>query len=300
MTKGLFRPGWAERSNWGTRVFESVGRSSFSLPAHAIWLHWEFAEADIHRLDFDITIHNDPGTEIGLYFAPFNGYVGGELTYAGLQTNVQHPKGHGTGKGAIFSTWWTFDAADACVAEPDGFFQLGTHEGCFLGVRRPFHWTAESLRFSLVRLDEPTDVPIGGDGPDSNWFECRVGRLRGSDTPQSQQARTLQTELVTEEVVIGALRFRHCDGQPACFSPKFLSFLEVFAGAKRYREITDFHVDVMAYANGFRASGLRTEYPSFPSAEVPNCDAWFDADENRAHMRMGNESTRRYEPHQAF
>ena len=118
VAKGRFRAGWVQQSGWANRV-ATVAGAKFSLPAHAIWLHWSFADAeDLHSLEFDITIHNDPGTEIGLYFAPFNGYIGGQLTYGGLQTNVQHPSGRASGKGAIFSTWWTFDAADARTVGP--------------------------------------------------------------------------------------------------------------------------------------------------------------------------------------
>jgi hypothetical protein len=251
------------------------------MPSHAIWLHWGFGEKDLHTLEFDITFHSDPGSSVGEYFAPFNGYIADELTYGGIQTNVQHPDGHSVGKGAIFSTWWTFDEADAEVVEPDGFYQLGTHEGKFLGVRRPFAWGAEHLRFSISR--GPENVSRGG-----RWFGCSVSRLSAGGSPVAR------AEVVGEPIRIGALRFRDEKGLPPTIGRSPLSFLELYSDARTYADIADWHIDVMAYGNGVRAHSLRTEYPAYPKV-VPNTDSWYDETTDRAHLRFGRDTVRAHD-----
>lgn len=252
------------------------------MPSHAIWLHWGFGEQDLHTLEWDITFHSDPGDVVGQYFAPFNGYFGDELTYGGIQTNVQHFEGHSLGKGAIFSTWWTFDERDARVEHPDGFYQLGTHEGKFLGVRRPFEWGVEHLRFSLTR-SEHADPERGG-----CWVECSVAKLSGGGTPDERPS------VVGEPLAIGALRFLDKNGSPSTFGSSPLSFLEIYSDARTYGDIPDWHIDVMAYANGTQARSLRTEYPAYPKV-VPNTDAWYDEGTNRAHLRFGNQTVRSHD-----
>ena len=64
------------------------------------------------RLDVDVTIKNDPGSEVGLYFAPFNGSIDGTQFYGGVQNNLARPGVGWVGKGFIFSRWATLDPAD--------------------------------------------------------------------------------------------------------------------------------------------------------------------------------------------
>jgi hypothetical protein len=251
------------------------------MPSHAIWLHWGFGEKDLHTLEFDITFHSDPGDAAGEYFAPFNGYICDQLTYGGIQTNLEHPDGFLLGKGGLFSTWWTFDEADAQIVQPDGFFQLGTHEGNFLGVRRPFSWTAEHLRFTISRSTSD-DAKRGG-----RWFSCSVSRLDRGGSPVARPT------VVGEPIRIGDLRFEDDKGFPATIGASPLSFLEIYANARTYADIPDWHIDVMAYGNGVRAHSLKTEYPVFPK-EVPNADAWYDPSTDRAHLRFGNETVREH------
>jgi hypothetical protein len=251
------------------------------MPSHAIWLRWGFGEKDLHTLEFDITFHSDPGDMAGEYFAPFNGYICDQLTYGGIQTELQRPDGSSAGKGGLFSTWWTFDAADAEIAGPDGFAQLGTHEGNFLGVRRPFSWTAEHLRFTISRTRNDPDR--GG-----HWFNCSVTQLeRGG----SQDGRPT---VIGEPIRIGALRFEDDKGFPPTIGASPLSFLEVYSGARTFADIPDWHIDVMAYGNGVRSHSLTTEYPAFPKKEVPNTDAWYDPATDRAHLRFGRETVRQH------
>lgn len=265
----------------------------FKLPAHAIYLHWRFATEDLHTLEFDLTIHSDPGPEVGSYFAPFSGAIGDAQAYGGIQTDLYQPGVGGIGKGALFSTWWSFDAADTYTA-PDGFIQLGTHEGRFVGVRRAVAWTVGHWRFAFTRLDGTPGSPGSGMDPVGDWYECTIAPLAGDTVAGERPA------LGGDVVFLGAMRFPRPGGRRAAIGRSFPSFLEVYNGASTYAEIADWHIDVMAYGNGMRADGLRTEYPAFPYAEVPNADAWFDPIRGRAHVRFGNETVREHAPATIF
>lgn len=250
------------------------------LPAHAIYLHWTFREDDLHTLEFDLTIHSDPGPEVGSYFAPFSGSIGGAQAYGGIQTDVFRPDDGSIGKGAIFSTWWSFDAADTRIAE-DGFIQLGTHEGRFVGVRRPVQWGVGNWRFAFVRTEELD--PVG------DWYDCTLTPLAGDTVAGERPGAS------GDAIWVGAMRFPREDIRRASIGTSFPSFLEVYNGASTYAEIADWHLDVMAYGNGKRADSLRTDYPAYPYAEVPNADAWFEADRGRVHVRYGNETVREHD-----
>ena len=141
------------------------------MPAHVIYLHWGFT-TPVETLEWDLTIHVDPGTAVGEYLALFNGSVDGAQCYLGLQTNVSDPgTGRGIGKGLIFSTWSSFDESDSRIAV-DGFRELGTHEGRFLGIRKPFQWTTGDYRITLSRAESEV---IDGRGMD--WFDLSVTPL---------------------------------------------------------------------------------------------------------------------------
>jgi hypothetical protein len=255
--------------------------SRIRLPAHAIYLHWHFAGDDLHDLEFDITVHNDPGPGVGEYFAPFSGSIGGAQAYGGFQTDLYRPEFGGIGKGALFSTWWSFDENDTRRAH-DGFIQLGTHEGRFVGVRRAVQWSVGQWRFAFRRSDIAEDVsdPIG------DWYICSMTPLRGDSGPGRR------AEVAGDEIWVGSMRFPREHGRRAAIGSSFPSFLEVYNEAKTYGDINDWHLDVMAYGNGTRAIDLRTEYPAYPYAEVPNADAWYDAERDRVHARFGRDTLR--------
>ena len=249
------------------------------MPCHALYVHWEFA-APLDALEFDLTIHADPGTDVGEYLAPFSGYIDGSQFYFGLQTDIQHPdSGVGTGKGLIFSTWWSFDAADIRVAD-DGFFQLGTHEGRFVGVRRNVDWTVGDYRVSLIRAE--LDVV---EGREFDWFDLSftaLGSQIGSDRP----------EPVGETTWIGGVRFpRRTPGTPARIEPRAPLFLEVYSNAFTWADVALFDVDVMAFGNGVRCPRGRTEYARYPNSQLmPNVNVRFDADNERVRMAFGGET----------
>ena len=230
-------------------------KASVPLPSHAVYTHWTLP-APVDELVIDLTFHNDPGSQVGIYYAPWNGYIDDQMFYFGVQTDVHHPDGFSTGKGWIFSTWWTFELSDTRVP-PDGFVQQGTHEGRFVGVRRNLDWTAGGCVARLQRAE-----PAG----DGDWFDLWVEP--DGETP----------------VWIGSLRFKRRDpAVPARIAPTGPAFLEVYSGARRYGDIPEWHVDAMVRGCVHASS----EYPAFPKAEVPNCDSFYDSMRHRVHARFG-------------
>ena len=250
------------------------------MPCHAVYVHWEFP-APLDVLEFDITIHNDPGTDVGEYLAPYSGYIDGSQFYFGLQTDIQHPETmEGVGKGLIFSTWWSFDAADIRVAE-DGFHQLGTHEGRFVGVRRTFHWTVGDYRVAITLAE--VDVI---DGRELDWFDLTIVPI-AAKVP----GVTARPETTGETTWIGAMRFpRRMTGVPARIEPRAALFMEVYSGAETWGEVTPWHVDLMGYGNGVRCPTGRTEYPRYPHGQLmPNANAYIDASRDRVHVLFGGD-----------
>jgi hypothetical protein len=236
-------------------------------PCHGAYVHWGFS-SPLARLDFDVTISRDPGSTVGEYLALYNGSIDGSAFYMGLQTNVSNPElGRGTGKGLIFSTWWSFDVADARLGE-DGFCELGTHEGKFIGVRRPYPWTTGRYRVTLAR--SVTEVV---DGREMDWFDLSIATRPNGD-----------------EKLVGGLRFpRRSPGSPASIEPGGLLFFEVYSGASNWDDVAPWYVDVMAYGDGARCPGGRTEYPRYPfGQQMPNVNVRFGSASGLLQVRAGS------------
>ena len=267
-------------------------RKALKLPAHAIYTRWEW-QTRLTKVEFDITMHSDPGTSVGEYLSPFNGDIDGAQIYFGLQTDVFKPgrpdpgwsTGTTIGKGLIFSTWWSFDAKDTRIAD-DGYIQLGTHEGCFVGVRRPYEWGVGDYRVTLAR----------GDADDvGDWFDLSI-------QPMESLPETVGTDSISatrplpagDSHWIGALRFKRRDSLiPATLSPKATSFLEVYGGAQTFAEIAQWHCDLQAFGDDERPVSAEGSYPTFPHGQdVPNCDTWFDASRDRVNLAFGGETKR--------
>jgi hypothetical protein len=246
------------------------------LPCHALYVHWGFLEP-VEALEWDVTVRVDPGTSVGEYLALFDGSIDGAHCYLGLQTDVEHPDlGRGVGKGLIFSTWWSFDESDTCLA-PGGFRQLGTHEGRFVGVRRPYVWSTGDYRVTLSRgdADEAASRPM-------DWFYLSIQPLdpaapgeRG--TPRGPEER------------IGGLRFpRRIPGRPARVDPGGLTFLEVYSRAPTWADVAPWHVELMAWGNGLRCPSGRGELPRWPHGQqMPNASVRWDAPAERVELRFG-------------
>jgi len=113
---------------------------------------------------------------------------------------------------------------------------------------------------------------------DGDWFDLGFGPDGG------------------EPVWIGALRFRRrVAAVPARIDPTGTAFLELYAGAERYADITPWHLDAMAYGDGVRAATARSEYPWYqPGRQVPNADTWYDADRDRVHVTYGGATVKRH------
>jgi hypothetical protein len=247
------------------------------MPCHTIYVHWGFGSS-ADTLEWHLTINVDPGSSVGEYLALFSGSIDGSPCYLGLQTNVSHPaKGRGIGKGLIFSTWSSFDESDTRLAA-DGFRELGTHEGTFIGVRKPYRWSTGDYRITLSRSD--TEM-VGGRAMD--WFDLSIRHLgenviAGVDAPESGRGDS-----------IGGLRFcRRNPAEAAQIDPGGLLFLEVYSGARTWADVAPWHLDVMAYADGARCPAGRFEYPRYPHGQqMPNANARYDVSRGRAELKFG-------------
>lgn len=238
---------------------------SFTLPAHTSYVHWTFA-SPVTELDFELHIGNDPGDDVGLYFSPITGSVDGTQFYFGIQSNVARPGVGWSGKGFIFSHWGSFDAADTRVP-PEGFIELGTHEGKFIGVRRNYPWTTGEYRLVIRRAEQ------AGSG---DWFDFSVIDIAKSTTTE-----------------IGGLRFARADAAvPARLGATGTGFTEVYSGATDYANVPQWHLRVMGFGDGQHASKATSEYPAYPTAEYPNTDAWYNAASDLIYLTYGGMTPR--------
>jgi hypothetical protein len=240
---------------------------SAKLPCHVIYVHWGFT-SPLDVLEWDLTVRVDPGSSVGEYLALFNGSIDGATCYLGLQTNVSNPEtNRGVGKGLIFSTWWSFDESDARIPA-DGFRELGTHEGNFVGIRRPYPWTTGNYRVTLSRSESDSV-----DGRESDWFDLSITPTDGEGSVDTRP------EAIGPSEWIGGLRFlRKRAERAATIDPGGLLFLEVYSGASTWADVTPWHVDTMAFGNGGRCPSGRTEYPRYPfGQQMPNANVRYDA-----------------------
>lgn len=245
------------------------------MPAHTVYVHWDFA-APLACIEWDISIRADPGESVGEYLALFSGTIDGSLCYLGLQTDVLHPdKGHGIGKGLIFSTWWSFDSSDTRISE-GGFRQLGTHEGNFVGIRKPYMWTTGDYRVTLSRGQ--------GDRSGSrelDWFDLSIQQVTTADADRRPVTPAREW--------IGAIRFpRRRPDTPAVIDPQWLTFLEVYSGARRWEDVTLWTVTVAASGDGNACPAGTIEYPRYPHGQsMPNANARYNSNTRRIQLSMG-------------
>jgi len=261
---------------WLTPAVATPLSEAIRLPAHVLNTSWQF-DAPSSRMEWDVTVHVDPGSSTGEYLGLFNGTIDGSSFYLGMQTNMSNPAlGRGVGKGLIFSTWWSFDEADIRVA-PGGYREMGTHEGRFIGVRQTYPWTTGDYRVALARAE--------ADG-DHDWFELTI---TPTDPPMAQGDRSVATG-PTE--LIGALRFpRRSPGEPARIDAGgAVLFMEVYGSARTWADVDRWDVDVMAYADGTRCPSGGTKYPAFPYGQVmPNANIRYEPERERVVLQMGGD-----------
>jgi hypothetical protein len=243
-----------------------VPSGTFSLPAHTSYVHWTLSSGGVAELRFTLKIHNDPGTAVGLYFAPLSGKIDGTTFYFGVQTKLNKPGTGSVGKGLLFSHWGSFDAADTRAA-PGGFIELGTHEGTFIGVRLPYAWKAGSYELLLQRAEQ------SGDG---DWFDVNVTDLASGT-----------------KTYVGGLRFARADPtRPATIQPAGIAFTEVYQAATDYAQVPQWRLGVKALADGAPALSATSEYPAFPYAEYPNTDVFYQAATGLIQLTFGGQTPR--------
>ena len=256
------------------------------LPVAGIYVRWDL-EGPVATLEWDLNVLADPTTSVGIYLALAQGRIDGSTFYLGLQTDIWDPgRVRGAGKGLIFSTWWTFDASATRLA-PGGFRELGTHEGRFVGVRRPYPWVVGDYRVTLLRAEPAAQRRVPTD-----WFDLYIQPMAPRDTGWGRP------ELVGDQTWIGGLAFprRHAS-IPAMIEEVSTAFMEVYSGVRRWGDIP----------LGCRSHGLRrrevlpggtTEYPVFPFGNdrpMPNANARYDPASGLVKLRYGG-STNRVDP----
>jgi hypothetical protein len=257
------------------------------LPVAGIYVRWGL-EAPVDTVEWDLTVLADPESSVGMYLALAQGCVDSSTFYLGLQTDIWDPaRALGTGKGLIFSTWWTFDVSATRLA-PKGFRELGTHEGRFVGVRRPYPWVVGNYRVTLVRSEPAAELNMPAD-----WFDLSIQptapRATGHDRP----------DLVGVPTWIGGLAFpRLHASMPAMIEESATAFMEVYSRARRWSDIPSWDVDLMAYGDGQPCPRGEIEYPVFPfgrNRPMPNANAHYDEVSGRVELRYGG-STNRADP----
>ena len=273
-------------------IAEQPGRSQeldreIRLPVAGIYIRWDL-EAPVATLEWDLKVLADPTSSVGIYLALAQGLIDGSTFYLGLQTDMSDPeRSRGAGKGLIFSTWWTFDAG-ATRLPPEGFRELGTHEGRFVGVRRPYPWAVGDYRVTLVRSEPAGQLQVPAD-----WFDLFI---------QPTDPRGIcpgRPERVGNPTWIGGLAIprRHAS-MPAMIEEGSTAFMEVYSGARRWGDIPPWDVDLMAYGEGRPCPRGTTEYPVFHfgnNRPMPNANACYDIASGLVKLRYGG-TTNRVDP----
>ena len=257
------------------------------LPVAGIYVRWDL-DAPAVTLEWDLNVLADPTSSVGIYLALGQGHIDGSAFYLGLQTDILDPaRGSGAGKGLIFSTWWTFDVGATRLA-PGGFRELGTHEGRFVGVRRPYPWVLGHYRVTLERSEPAVHLPVPAD-----WFDLYIqltaSRGIGSGRPERLEDRTW----------IGGLAFaRQHATTPASIEMASTAFMEVYSGVRRWSDVPSWDVDLMAYGDGQPCPCGATEYPVFPFGKnrpMPNANARYNPASGLVELRYGG-TTDRFDP----
>ncbi len=242
------------------------------MPKHmaTVYWHWQDDGTSTHdSIEIDFTIHNDVGDfsdRNGLYLLLGGSEVSGVVFYFGLQTDVHKPDVGDVGKGIVFSRWKTRDLSNARVA-PTGFSESSGHEGDFIGVRRPYDWTAGDYRARLAR----SESDLTGD-----WFGLWI--------TEKSTGRTTWA---------GSLRFpRMASDQPAEITSYVISSVEVYGQPVRPIDIPEWHISILAPMGD---SNSPPDYADrvYLSGEIQNSDAEYSDDPNRIHIRLGGDTERK-------
>ena len=235
---------------------------------HVSWIWSEVGSPHQESIEIDFTIHNnvdDWSDRHGLYLILAQSNVSGTGFYFGLQTDMYRYDGPtiNTRKGVIFSRWETRDLAHTRVA-PGGWNISSGAEGNFIGVRRPYEWSAGAYRARLARYDSDRR---------GDWYGLWITDVdRGRTT------------------WMGALWFPRVDGQPTELGSSFSSHIEIYGSPLRLINIPEWHVSLKAPLGDIKVTpayaDTRYQY------DIPNTDISYHADENAVHMRIGGDTQR--------
>jgi len=251
----------------------AVSTGTFSLPAHTVYVNWEFESGSLSEMEARVEIQTDPGTEVGITFSPCSAFIDGSQFYFAVQTDLEHPETGSVGKGILFSRFGTSDEADARPAATG--FAASSTETNFVGVRLPFAWGAHLYGMRLARGE--------ADG-DADWFDLTITRVADG-----------------VETYAGSLRFpRRTPAVPASMSNSTIAFVEIYSNATVYGDVPQWVVGMMAEGNGQPAVRAVSESPAFPAAEFPNDDCYYDAGLDLVFMRTGGDTERCHEPGELF
>ena len=235
-------------------------------PAYIDW-RWNPGQGGFRELSTDFTIHNDVGDwsdQHGLYLILIQNSISDVGFYFGLQTDTNR-----RGKGVLFSRWKTDDLANARWDATDGWYELGRHEGGFLGVRRAYDWGAGDYRIRMAP---------GGLESDGEWFGLWI------------------TDLATNETTwIGSLKFPLKDAT-ATIKPYSSATIELYGNSEiRAIDVPQWHVSVKRpVGDGVPATWGFTNYP-FDDRDNPmlNSNVRYDESEETAHIHIGGLTKRK-------
>jgi hypothetical protein len=152
---GVPDSGAASRCSWAPYVegppaatdetLESVQHFSYTTLTYPIQ-----KSTVIESVELTLELCNVPEPRpYGLYYQIYM-VIGGNPIYFGFQTSLHNPEVGFVGPGFIFSRWGSLDKNELRINDNGGFYELGTHEGEFIGVRLPYAFSATTYRVSLV------------------------------------------------------------------------------------------------------------------------------------------------------
>ncbi|MBF0434872.1 MAG: hypothetical protein HQL77_05795 [Magnetococcales bacterium] len=161
-------------------------------------------EEPITSLTIPLEIKEAPQAGNYMYWQ-FHAAINNINFYMGLQTDLLN-KGQSQGPGVLFSRWDSQDAVDFQVA-PGGFSEVGSHEGRFVGVRKPHPWGVGRWSLNLTRRN--------AEDPEHVWLDM-----------------TLKHDTEPVGVAVGSLRF---PGQSARFTKDMTVVVESYGFATNHR-----------------------------------------------------------------
>ena len=228
--------------------------TSFTLPKGLTYANWTFNQK-LYELQHKISIFNDPGNTVGIYFQLYESNIDGNHFYYGIQTIT------GSNHGLIFSRWGTRDLANVRTA-PGGWSESAGYEGDFVGIRLNYDWANGdyTVRFTRAEADGAAD-----------WFDLYIANSSGT------------------EQYVGGIRFQRSNSStPATIDSYGGSWLEVYHGPTQSDDIPFWEIKLSPTANDGQ---LQPTTASSDYSELPNSDIFKDTNKN-VYMIVGSKTPR--------